>query len=128
MRVNLLIISFPFLLQGCKHFSIKDFPLQLKTMIEGEIKGFPVFCENDIDFKKGGWGFLCGMGHGIDVNYRVKPITPDKAQLDLVITQNKEGTEKVVALPTLIVKRSNASRNTIEMAGTNITVMAEHIK
>jgi hypothetical protein len=128
MRVNFVLISMMILLQGCKHFPIKDFPLQLKTIVEGEIKGFPVFCENDIDFNKGGWGFLCGMGNGIDVKYRVKPITNDKSQLDLMITQNKAGTEKVVALPTLIVKRSNISRNTIEMAGTNITVMAEHIK
>lgn len=128
MRAKCVLVSMLMLLTSCKHLSIKDFPLQLKTIVEGEIKGYPVFCESDVDFNKGGWGFLCGMGNGIDVKYRVRPITQDKAQLDLMITQDKDGTEKVVALPTLIVKKSRASRNTIEAANANITVMAKHIK
>jgi hypothetical protein len=116
------------MLPGCKLFPLKEFPFEIKASIEGEIKGHKIHCEKSINLGDGKWAVMCGVGNDTEIKYCVRPLPDDKKKLEfLVAKSSQEGQEKIIAAPTLIVKREQVI-TTSTSKNTNLVVMAERIK
>lgn len=129
MRAKLLLLGL-LVLPGCAYLRsfFKEHPFQIKATVEGEIKGHKIFCEKTLQLGDGKWGVMCGVGNGVDIKYRVRPITKDQTQLEFLVGKSKEGREKVIATPTLIVKKAKSARNVTTTQNSYITVVAERVK
>ncbi|MCA9508960.1 MAG: hypothetical protein KC505_11115 [Myxococcales bacterium] len=91
-------------ISSCKSFPIKNFPLQIKAAIEGEIKGQRIHCEKNLDLFQGEWGVMCSVGNNTNVKYRAKPMDDGQTKLKFIIDKEKNGTKKVIAAPVLMLK------------------------
>ncbi len=128
MPVRLVLLSL-FLFPGCKLFPfVKGMPFQIKAVIEGEIKGHKIHCEKTLDLVDGTWGVMCNVGNDMDVKYRVRPMSKDLAQIEFIVGKSKEGYEKVIAAPTIVVKRAHSAQTITTTHSANIMVMAERIQ
>lgn len=121
------IIAPLLLLSGCSLLPFKNSPLQIKAVIEGEIKGHRIHCEKTLDLGDGRWGVMCSLGNDMDVKYRVRPIARDQAQIEFVVGKSKEGQHKVLAAPTVMVKKTHSARTVSSSHYGTIMVMAERI-
>lgn len=132
MQVRLIsLLSFLIVLSGCKHFQqfLKDNPIEINAIIEGEIKGHRVFCEKKINLGDGKWQVMCGAGNDTEIKYRTQPITADKTVVEFLIGKSKNTYEKVIAQPIVIVKRDQGPRYVTTMTDTaNLKVTVERIK
>ena len=126
MRPRILLLGFV-LLPGCTHLPLK-FPLQIKAAIEGEIKGKRIHCEKTLDLGQGQWGVMCEIGNGMDIKYRINPFSADQTKVEFLVAKEKEGGQKIIAAPALIVKGSHSAQNTTTTENTNIIIKAEHAK
>ena len=128
MLARFLLLSL-IILPGCSFLPfLKQLPFQIKAVIEGEIKGHKIHCEKNLDVANGKWGIMCGIGNDIDIKYRVRPVTNEQTQVEFVVEKSKEGRQKVIATPTVIVKKAQSTRNVTTTANTNIMILAERIK
>lgn len=128
MPARLLLTSL-LLASGCTLFPLsKSAPFQIKAVIEGEIKGHKIHCEKTIDLADGKWGVMCNVGNDMDVKYRVRPMSNDAAQIEFLVGKSKQGREKVIATPSVIVKKSQSAKNVTTTHSANIMVMAERIR
>ena len=117
------------LLPGCSFLPfLKQLPFQIKAVIEGEIKGHKIHCEKNLDVANGKWGVMCSIGNDMNIKYRVRPVTNEQTQVEFVVEKSKEGQQKVIATPTVIVKKAQSTRNVTTTANTNIMILAERIK
>ena len=80
---------------GCSLIPFKYGPLQIKAVIEGEIKGYRIHCEKTIDLGDGKWGLMCSLGNDMDVKYRIRHITKDQTQIEFLVGKAKEGRQIV---------------------------------
>jgi hypothetical protein len=130
MRARFFILFLGLLmLPGCKLFPLKEFPFEIRASIEGEIKGHKIHCEKSINLGDGKWAVMCGVGNDTEIKYRVRPLPNEQSKLEfLVAKSSKEGQEKIIAAPTLIVKRAQKVSATSSSNNSNILVMAERIK
>lgn len=123
------IIFLSLFFSGCKLFPfLKELPFEIKAVIEGEIKGHKVRCEKMLDLADGKWGVMCSLGNDMDVKYRVRNINSSLAQIDFVVGKSKEGQEKIIATPTVLVKRAHSAQTTVSNEKTSLTVLAERIR
>jgi hypothetical protein len=123
-----ILFLFFLMLPGCKLFPMKEFPFEIKASIEGEISGHKIHCEKSLNLGDGKWAVMCGVGNDTEIKYRVRPLPDDRNKLEfLVAKSSKEGQEKIIAAPTLIVKREQVI-TTSTSKNTNLVVMAERIK
>ncbi len=106
----------------------KDSPFQIKAVIEGEIKGHKIHCEKTIDLADGKWGVMCNVGNDMDVKYRVRPMSDELTQVEFIVGKSKEGREKLIATPTVLVKKAQSARAVSTTNTSNITVLAERIR
>ena len=128
MRARFLLLALV-LLPGCSFLPFStQLPFQIKAVIEGEIKGHKIHCEKNLDVANGKWGVMCSIGNDMDIKYRVRPIANEQTQLEFVVEKSKEGRQKVIATPTVIVKKTQSTRNITTTVNTNIMIMAERIK
>ena len=90
------------LLSGCQLLPFKNFPMEIKAVIDGEIKGHKIHCEKRIDLADGRWGVMCDVDNDMDVKYRVRPMNNDITQIEFVLTalSKKIGT-KMGKLPNI---------------------------
>lgn len=104
MRVSLIV--FVFFMCGCKHL---DFlfqpPATLKAIIKGNIKGVDIRCEKTLNLGRGKWEVMCKASDEIEIKYRTLKLDGERTKLEMMINKKKYGRKKVVAAPTLIVKR-----------------------
>ncbi len=125
-----LFVNFWFLifLPGCSLLPfLNKAHLQIKAIIEGEIKGHHVYCEKNLDLGDGKWGIMCSLGNDMDVKYRVRPIAKDQAQIEFLVHKIKEGHHKVLATSTVMLKKySNGQTISSNHYGT-ITALAERL-
>jgi hypothetical protein len=127
MPAKILVFILVFL-PGCSLFPlIKNMPLQIKAVIEGEIKGHKIHCEKMLDLTDGKWGIMCNVGNDMDVKYRIKPMSNDVAQIEFVVGKSKEGRQKIFAAPTVVVKKTHSAKNVFTTHNANIIVMAERL-
>ena len=126
MRVSLLLCAL--LLQGCKHFAALGIPLQIKAAIEGEIKGLKVKCEKSLELDHGQWGIMCGVGNGIEIKYRVQQIGSEQSKVEFLIDKDKDGEQKIIAAPAMIVKAGKPSLSTVTTHNSNIQFTAERLR
>lgn len=123
------IIAPLLLLPGCSLLPFKNSPLQIKAVIEGEIKGHRIHCEKTLNLGDGRWGVMCSLGNDMDVKYRVRPIAKDQAQIEFVVGRSKEGQhEKILAAPTVMVNKSYSTRTVSSGHNGTIMVIAERIR
>lgn len=128
MPVKLILLSL-FLLSGCKLFPFdKGMPFQIKAVIEGEIKGHKIHCEKTIDLADGKWVVMCNVGNDMDVKYRVRPMVNEQTHVEFLVGKSKDGREKVIATPTLIIKKAQSARTVTTTHSASIIVMAERIR
>jgi uncharacterized protein YbcI len=128
MLDKLILTSLP-LLSGCTFLPLaKDTPFQIKAVIEGEIKGHKIHCEKTIDLADGKWGVMCNVGNDMDVKYRVRPMSDELTQVEFVVGKAKEGREKLIATPTLLVKKAQSARTVSTTNTSSITVLAERVR
>jgi hypothetical protein len=128
MQARFLLLTLVFL-PGCSFLPfVKQLPFQIKAVIEGEIKGHKIHCEKNLDVANGKWGIMCSIGNDMDIKYRVRPIANEQTQLEFVVEKSKEGQQKVIAAPTVIVKKAQSTRNITTTANTHIMIVAELIK
>jgi hypothetical protein len=129
MRLKYLLCSF-ILLSGCSFLSpfSGPTPFHIKAVIEGEIKGHKIRCEKNIDIADGRWGVMCSIGNDMDVKYRVRPMSDELTQIEFVVGKSKEGREKLIATPSVLVKRSQSARAVASTHNANIIVMAERTR
>jgi hypothetical protein len=125
-----LILCCLILLPGCSLLApfAKDMPFRIKAVIEGEIKGHKIHCEKNINIADGRWGVMCSVGHDMDVKYRVRPMSNKLTQIEFVVGKSKQGKEKLIATPSVIVKKAQSARAVASTHNANIIVMAEHIR
>jgi hypothetical protein len=122
----LMLIFLP--LNGCKLFPfIKDMPFHIKAVIEGEIKGHKIHCEKTLDLTDGKWGVMCKVGNDMDVKYRVRPMSNDLAQIEFVVGKFQAGRNKIIAAPTMVIKKAHSAKNVTTTNNANIMVMAERL-
>ena len=127
MLARILMFSL-IVLPGCGFLRFfKDHPFQIKATIEGEIKGHKIFCEKTLQLGDGKWGLMCGIDNGLDIKYRLRSLTNDQAQVEFLVGKSKDGREKVIATPTLIVKKAESARTITSTINSYITVVAERI-
>src|SRR5580704_6189624 len=99
VKIPILFLSL-FSFAGCKHLSfLKDLPFEIKASIEGEIKGHRVHCEKTLKIAEGKWAFMCGVGNDTEVKYRVRSVNEEKAHVEFLISKDKEGEQKIIAMP-----------------------------
>ena len=115
------------LLPGCASLSQLKIPVQIKAVLEGEIKGHKVRCEKDIDLSKGQWGLMCEVGGGIFVHYQPEQINPKQTGISFVVSKEKAGEQKVIAAPMLIMQAGRTVVNQTITNTANFAIMAEHI-
>jgi hypothetical protein len=116
------------LLPGCSFLRFfKEHPLQIKATVEGEIKGHHIKCEKTLRLGDGKWGLMCSIDNGMEIKYRVRPIAQDKTQVEFLVAKSKEGRQKVIATPTVVVKKTETARNVTTTDSSYITVVAERI-
>lgn len=115
------------LLSGCSLLPFKSTPLQIKAVIEGEIKGHRIHCEKTLNMGDGRWGLMCSLGNDMDVKYRVRPIAKDQAQIDFVVGKSKEGQHKVLATPSVMVQKTYTAKTIADTHYGTIMVMAERM-
>lgn len=124
-----LIVFLSLFFSGCKLFPfLKELPFEIKAVIEGEIKGHKVRCEKMLDLADGKWAVMCSLGNDMDVKYRIRNINNGLAQIEFVVGKSKEGREKIIATPTVLVKRSQSAQTTVSNEKSSITVLAERIQ
>lgn len=127
MRARVLLCGL-LLLPGCSFLRLfKEHPLQIKATVEGEIKGHHIKCEKTFQLGDGKWGLMCSIDNGMEIKYRVRPIAHDKTQVEFLVGKSKEGREKVIATPTVVVKKTETARNVTTTDSSYITVVAERI-
>jgi hypothetical protein len=117
-------------LPGCGFLPIfKHIPLQIKAMVEGEIKGYKIHCEKMINVADGKWGVMCSLGNGLDVKYRISPTTSsEQTHMEFVVGKAKEGREKIIATPALVVKKTQSVHTTTTTPKSSIMVKAERVQ
>lgn len=115
------------LLPACHTLSQLKHPLQIKAVLEGEIKGNQVRCEKNIDLNQGHWGVLCEIGGGIFVHYQPKPINQKQMGINFLVTKEKAGRSKILASPVLIMKAGRSVANQTLSKSANFAITAEHI-
>lgn len=125
MRFSVLVSLF--LLVGCQHLSNLKIPLQIKAVIEGEIKGHKIHCEKTLALDKGQWGVMCSIGNDMDVKYRVNKLHDGQALVEFMVSKDKAGESKVIAAPALLVKENRSAQNVSTTDNSNIIVTAERI-
>jgi hypothetical protein len=125
-KILLMILIF---LPGCGLLRFfKEHPFQIKAVIEGEIKGHKIHCEKNLDVANGKWGVMCSIDNGLDIKYRVRPLTNEQTQVEFLVGKSKDGREKVIAMPRVVVKRAHSARTVTTSKNSYITVVAERIK
>lgn len=128
-RISILI--FLAIISGCGHLQqfLKDNPIEINALIEGEIKGHRVFCEKKISLGNGKWQLMCGAGNDTEIKYRTQSITDDKTIVEFLIGKSKENYEKVIAQPVFIVKKDQGPRHMITTTDTaNLKVTVERTR
>lgn len=129
MLANFLLRCSLVLLCGCSLLPfVKGQHFKIKAVIEGEIKGHKIHCEKMLDLADGKWGVMCNVGNDIDVKYRVRPMTNDTAQVEFIVGKTKNGREKVIATPSVLVKKSESARNVSTTNSSSISVLAERVR
>jgi hypothetical protein len=123
-----MMVPVLFTFAGCTLLPFKKFPLEIKAVIEGEIKGHKIRCEKTLDLADGKWGVMCKVGNDMNVRYRVRSMTDEVAQIEFIIGKDKEGREKVIATPTVLVKKSQSTRTVSTTKTSTISVFAERIR
>jgi hypothetical protein len=128
MRANVPLCAIV-ILSGCSLLPfVKGQPFKIKAVIEGEIKGHKIHCEKMLDLADGKWGVMCNVGNDMDVKYRVRPMADESAQIEFIVGKAKNGREKVLATPSVLVKKSESARNVSTTKSSSITVLAERIR
>jgi hypothetical protein len=128
MPAKLLLMILIFL-PGCGLLRFfKEQPFQIKATVEGEIKGHKIFCEKTLQLGDGKWGVMCSIDNGLDIKYRVRPLTNEQTQVEFLVGKSKDGREKVIAMPRVVVKRAHSARTVTTSKNSYITVVAERIK
>lgn len=127
MQVSLLFCALA-LVQGCKHFGAIGIPLQIKAAIEGEIKGIKIKCEKALELEHGQWGVMCSVGNGIDVKYRVQRLSGEQSKVEFLIGKEKDGEQKILAAPAMIVKTGEQSLSIVSNHNSNIQFIAERVR
>jgi hypothetical protein len=127
MPVRILVLGL-LLFSGCSFLRFfKEHPLQIKATVEGEIKGHHVKCEKTLQLGDGKWGLMCSIDNGMEIKYRVRPIADDRTQVEFLVGKSKEGREKIIANPSVVVKKTETARNITATDNTHITIVAERI-
>jgi hypothetical protein len=104
MRISLIFALV--LLAGCKHIGLLfEPPGTLKAIIQGQIKGKDIHCEKTLSLGRGKWEIMCKVSDDIDIKYRTKTLENNQTKLELLIDRKKGNSRKIVAAPTMIVKR-----------------------
>ena len=106
MQVSLIFLALT-ILSGSKHLALR-IPLQIKAAIEGKIKGVNVKCENSLELFHGQWGAMCRAEKGITVQYQVKSLPGEQSKVKFLIAKEKEGYQKVIAVPAMILKLASS--------------------
>jgi hypothetical protein len=127
MLARFLMVGLVFLPSCSLLRFFQENPLQIKATIEGEIKGHHIKCEKTLKLGDGKWGLMCGIDNGVDIKYRVRPIANDRTQIEFLVGKSKEGREKIIATPAVVVKRTEIARNVTTTDNSYITVVAERI-
>jgi hypothetical protein len=128
MRAKFLL-ALMFLISGCSLLPlIKGKTFQIKAVIEGEIKGHKIHCEKMLDLADGKWGVMCNVGNDMNVKYRVRTMTDEVAQVEFIVGKAKNGHQKVIATPSVLVKKSESARNVLTTSTSSISVLAERIR
>lgn len=131
MRVSLIFLSLLFF-SGCQMLrNVREFfdtPLQIKASIQGEIKGYKVDCEKTISLGQGQWGVMCSIGNGMEVKYRVNPLRDGRAKVEFQVDKEKPGESKIIASPTIVVKKLETAQSITTTESSNLIVTAERIE
>lgn len=130
MQVRFLCVLVLVTIAGCKHLQfLKNIPIEINAIIEGEIKGHRVFCEKKISLGNGKWQVMCGAGNDTEIKYRTQAVTADKTVVEFLIGKPKESYEKIIAQPIVMVKRDQGPRHVITTTDTaNLKVTVERIR
>ncbi len=123
MQVSFVLL-FLTMLSGCQHLAL-GIPIQIKAGIEGNIKGINIKCENSLELNHGQWGVMCQAGNDINVKYQVKSLPGDLSKLKFLVAKEKEGHQKIIASPALILKSGERSSSTVTTDTSNILIKAE---
>jgi hypothetical protein len=128
MPAKLLPLIF-LLLPGCSFLRFfKEFPLQIKATVEGEIKGHQIRCEKTLEIGDGKWGLMCSIDNGLDIKYRMREIADEHTQVEFLVEKSKAGRGKIIATPAMLVKKSETATNVISTKSSYLTIVAERIK
>ena len=126
MRAKFFLILI--LLPGCSLLPfLNKAHLQIKAIIEGEIKGHRIYCEKNLNLADGHWGIMCHLSDNIDIKYRIKPITNDQAKIEFLVHKTKEGHHKVLATSTVMLKKSSSGHTVSSNHYGTITALAERL-
>ena len=71
---------------------------------------------------------MCDVGNDMDVKYRVRPMSKELTQIEFVVGKTKEGREKIIAMPTMLVKKAQSTRMVTTSNSANISIFAERIQ
>lgn len=126
MRVSLFCLLLAFV-QGCKHFAL-GIPFQIKAAIEGEVKGVKLQCEKTLELDRGGWEVMCRAGNNIDVKYRMQRFNDKQTKVEFLVAKEKNGVQKLIASPIMIIKDSHPSSSESATHNSNILIKAERVK
>jgi hypothetical protein len=128
MLAKFITTGFLFL-SGCSFLPfLKQMPFEIKASIEGEIKGHRIHCEKTLKIAEGKWAFMCGVGNDTDVKYRVRSINDTEAQVEFLISKDKEGEQKIIAAPALFIKTARSTQSVTTTNTANIIVSVERIR
>ena len=87
MRVNIKISPFlimvMLLLSSCNLIKWRDGALQIRAVIEGDIKGHRIYCEKTINLGDKHFGIMCHLDGNMDIKYRIHHLKEQK-QIDSI--------------------------------------------
>ena len=71
---------------------------------------------------------MCGVGNDMDVKYRVRSINAKEAEVEFLISKDKQGERKVIAAPVVLVKNATKAQNITTSHKANILVSVERVR
>ena len=103
-------------------------PVQIKAALEGDIKGYKVNCQGTLALGEGHWGAMCGIGNSVDVQYSVNHVNDEQAKVKFLVSKEKNGRRKIIASPSLVLKKNRSAENITTTDKSNIVVRAERLQ
>ena len=108
-KIPTFLLMVMLLLSSCNLIKWRDGVLQIRAVIEGDIKGHRIYCEKTINLSDKHFGVMCHLDGNMDIKYRIHHLKEQK-QIDFVVDKPKNYGHKVLATSSLIIPKLSPAK------------------